>query len=54
MGYLLLAVMFYTVVKYSTRVWTQIRYEAQEDKRETAYRQQEKEIIELKEKVQRS
>ena len=27
MGYLLLAVVFYTVVKFSVEVWSQLRYE---------------------------
>lgn len=34
MGYLLLAVMFYTVVKFSVDVWLQFRYEAEKEDRD--------------------
>ncbi len=30
MGYLLLAVMFYTVVRFGTQIWTNFRYEKSE------------------------
>ncbi len=29
MGYLLLAVMFYTVVRFGTQIWEHLRYEKQ-------------------------
>ncbi|KKN03286.1 hypothetical protein LCGC14_1109220 [marine sediment metagenome] len=32
MGYLFLAVVFYTVVKFSVDVWLQFRYETQENR----------------------
>ena len=34
MGYLLLAVVFYAVVKFGFEVWSQLRYEKSEVKRE--------------------
>ena len=33
MGYLLLAVMFYTAVRFGITVWLQLRYEMQEERR---------------------
>ena len=33
MGYLLLAVMFYTVVRFGTQIWTNLRYEKGKAKR---------------------
>ena len=34
MGYLLLAVVFYTVVRFSVEVWSQLRYEKNDEERD--------------------
>ena len=48
MGYLLLAVVFYAVVKFGFEVWSQLRYEKSEVDRDYGY---EREIRQLKNRV---
>ncbi len=40
MGYLLLAVVFYTAVKFVFEVWSQLRYEKNEVERDYGYGQE--------------
>ncbi len=49
MGYLLLAVVFYTVVKYSVKMWLQFRYEKDDAERDHGYG---REIMELQKRVE--
>lgn len=51
MGYLFLAVVFYTVVKFSVEVWTQIAYRSDNERREAEYHRNEIEFQELKNKA---